>query len=249
MRDYQMTLAYDGTAYSGWQIQPGRATIQAEIESALQQIAGHPVRVVASGRTDAGVHALGQVAGFRCRTRLHPPVLRRAIDANTPEDIYIRDVALAPPGFHAIRDATSKRYRYVVQDGPERDLFRRAYSWCIPQPLNVSSMRQAAELLMGTHDYKSFQASGSPRQSTVRTIAALDITRSEQELGQSLAIEIEANGFLYNMVRNIVGSLVLVGRGRQCVDWVARVLAACDRTQAGPTAPAHGLTLVHVQYD
>ncbi|MFO7904761.1 MAG: tRNA pseudouridine(38-40) synthase TruA [Planctomycetota bacterium] len=248
MRDYRMTLAYDGTGYSGWQVQPGRVTVQEKIEWALREITGQPVRVVASGRTDAGVHAVGQVVSFRCRTRLESPVLRQALEANTPEDIHIRHVEVAPAGFHAIRDAISKRYRYVIQDGLERDPFRRAYSWYIPRALDVGSMRRAAGLLTGRHDFRSFQASGSPRQSSIRTISTLDVARTKHEFAQSIMIEIEADGFLYNMVRNIVGSLVLVGRGRETVEWVGRVLAAGDRAQAGPTAPARGLTLWNVRY-
>lgn len=248
MRDYRMTLAYDGTAYSGWQVQPGRVTVQAKIEWALRRITGQPVRAVASGRTDAGVHAAGQVVSFRCRTRLEPPVFRRALEANTPEDIHVRRVEVAPWGFHAIRDAICKRYRYVIQDGLERDLFRRAYSWYVPRALDVASMRQAAKLLIGRHDFKSFQAAGSPRQSSIRTIFRLDVARTRHEFAPSIMIDIEADGFLYNMVRNIVGSLVLVGHGRENVEWMGRVLAAADRAQAGPTAPAHGLTLWHVRY-
>ncbi|MFW6168903.1 MAG: tRNA pseudouridine(38-40) synthase TruA [Planctomycetota bacterium] len=248
MRDYRMTLAYDGAAYSGWQVQPGKATVQEKIESALRKITGGAVRVVASGRTDAGVHAMGQVASFRCRTRLQPSVLRRALEANTPEDIHIRHLELAPFGFHAIRDAISKRYRYVIQDGPERDLFRRAYSWYIPRRLDVVGMRRAAGVLIGRHDFQSFQASGSPRLSSIRTVSALDVMRTKQEFAESIVIEIEADGFLYNMVRNIVGSLVLVGRGRENVEWMGRVLAAGDRAHAGPTAPPHGLTLWKVRY-
>lgn len=248
MRAYRMTLAYDGTAYYGWQVQPDKATVQAVVEAALRKITGQSVRTVASGRTDAGVHALGQVASFRCDTRLQPAILRRALDANTPEDIVVKRVEAASADFHAIRDAISKRYRYLIQEGPERDVFLRAYSWYIPQPLDAARMRLAATSLLGRHDFSSFQAAGSPRKTSVRTIHRLGIERQQRESAPSLAVDIAADGFLYNMARNIVGSLVLVGQGRRDPEWMARVLAATDRTKAGPTAPAHGLTLVEVHY-
>ena len=250
MRSYRMTLAYDGTAYCGWQIQPGQATVQEAVERALQRIVGQRVPVVASGRTDSGVHAQGQVVSFRCRTRLEPEVLCRALNANTPEDLYVKQVVEAPDGFHAIRDAVSKRYRYVIQDGPNRDLFLRAYSWHFPQSLNVASMSQAATSLVGRHDFSSFEAAGAPRKTSVRTVSELCVERIDYDTSQGIVIEIEAeaDGFLYNMVRNIVGSLVLVGRGQQQPAWIDAVLASADRKQAGPTAPAHGLTLLVVRY-
>ena len=248
MRSYRMTLAYDGTAYRGWQVQPGEVTVQGTVESALQRIVGQRVRVVASGRTDSGVHAQGQVVSFRCNTRLEPATLCRALDANTPMDICVKQVLAAPTGFHAIRDAVSKRYRYVIQDGPNRDLFVRDYCWYIPQSLDLPTMRQAAACLVGRHDFTSFEAAGAPRRTSVRTVSALRVERTSLEATHGIIIEIEADGFLYNMVRNIVGSLVLVGRGRQSVEWMAAILAATDRTRAGPTAPARGLTLIDVRY-
>ncbi len=248
MSCYRMTLAYDGTAYAGWQVQPGLPTVQGALEAALQRIVGGPVRVVASGRTDAGVHALAQVAGFRCQTRLAPDTLRRAINANTPDDIYVSELCLVSGDFHAIRDAISKRYRYVIQDGPQRDVFARATAWQLAYVLDPPSMQAGARHLVGRHDFRSFETAGAPRRSTIRTVQEIAIGRLVHQHLQPLAIEIEADGFLYNMVRNIVGSLVLVGRGEQPPDWIARVLAARDRTQAGPTAPAAGLTLLHVRY-
>ena len=248
MRSYRMTLAYDGTAYCGWQVQPRQATVQETIETALYRIVGQPVRVVASGRTDSGVHAQGQVVSFRCSTRLEPNVLCRALDANTPDDIYVKQVVEAPDGFHAIRDAVSKRYRYVIQDGRNHDLFLRAYSWYVPQSLDVAGMRQAAACLVGRHDFSSFEAAGSPRKTSVRTVSELRVERTHHDASQPIIIEIEANGFLYNMVRSIVGSLVLVGRGQKTAAWIDAVLAATDRSQAGPTAPACGLTLLVVHY-
>ncbi len=249
MRSYRMNVAYDGTAYCGWQVQPGEATVQEMIERALQRIIGSSIRVVASGRTDSGVHARGQVVSFSCDTNLEPTILCRALDANTPDDICIEQVSAVPFGFHAIRDAISKRYRYVIQNGPDRDLFLRAYSWYIPSILDVLAMQRAARLLVGRHDFSSFEAAGAPRKSSVRTVHELRVERINSTTSPRIIIEIEANGFLYNMVRNIVGSLVLVGRGKKTDEWLAKVLAATDRTKAGPTAPARGLTLWNVRYE
>ncbi len=248
MRCYKMTLAYEGTAYCGWQLQPGKATVQGTLEEALQRIVGSRVQVTGSGRTDAGVHALGQVASFRCATRLGPDVLRRAINANTPDDIFVREITEAALDFHAIRCATAKRYRYQIQEGVHRDLFSRAFCWYVPQTLDVERMSQGAEHLLGTHDFRSFEAAGAPRKTSVRTVRELTVQRVSHDHSERMVIEIEANGFLYNMVRNIVGSLVMVGRGERSAEWMRSVLAGLDRSAAGPTAPAHGLTLLLVRY-
>jgi tRNA pseudouridine38-40 synthase len=248
MRSFRLTLAYDGTAYAGWQVQANARTIQAELESALQRITGQRVRATASGRTDAGVHALAQVVSLACDTHLPADVLRKALNANLPQDIVVVDACEAPPGFHAIRDAIRKRYRYVIQDGPVRDVFSRAYAWYVPQRLDQRAMSEAAGVLLGEHDFSSFQASGSERASSVRTILDLSVQRGTGDFLDRIVIEVEANGFLYNMVRNIVGSLVQVGRGKRPPTWIADVLQACDRTVAGATAPPEGLFLVHVQY-
>lgn len=248
MRSFRLTLSYDGSAYVGWQVQDHGRTIQAELEAALRQVTGQAVRAVASGRTDAGVHAIGQVVSFRCETRLTADVLRRALNANLPRDIVVREVREAPDGFHAIRDALRKRYRYVVQDGPVRDVFGRAYSWYYAQRLDVEAMQAAARALVGRHDFRSFEAAGSPRVSSVRTIFELTVQRHGGEFLDRVSFEVEADGFLYNMVRNLVGSLVEVGSGRREVGWIAEVLAARDRRRAGATAPPQGLFLVNVDY-
>jgi tRNA pseudouridine38-40 synthase len=241
-----MTLSYDGTAYGGWQMQVNRHTIQAEVERALQIVTGQSVRVVASGRTDAGVHAIGQVVSFACDIHLPDDVLRRALDANLPKDIVALDVREAPQGFHAIRDTVRKRYRYHIQDGPLRDVFARHHAWYIPHRLDVWAMSQAGRLLIGRHDFSSFEAAGSRRANSVRTIFDLSVRRQADEHLDQVVIEVEADGFLYNMVRNIVGTLVQVGRGKQPVNWVAEVLQAKDRKTAGMTAPPEGLTLMRV---
>ncbi len=247
MRFFKLTLSYDGTAYHGWQVQINGITIQQVLEVALAPILGCRTRVTASGRTDAGVHALGQVASFSAETRLSPDQMRRALNGSLPPDVRILQVEEAPVGFHAIRDAKGKRYRYVVWDAEQPDVFQRQFSWHVRQPLDLDRMRAAAACLLGRHDFVSFQAAGSPRATTIRTVVDLSIERPSPELPR-VEFEIEADGFLYNMVRNIVGSLVEVGRGAEPVVWIAEILASRDRRRAGPTAPAHGLFLVRVRY-
>lgn len=248
MRTFKITLGYDGTEFAGWQRQPDKRTVQGELERALSKIVCQNVHCVASGRTDAGVHALGQVASFEAETRHSGEVLRKALNATLPEDIIVFEVADAPPRFHALRDAVRKRYRYVIQDGPFLDMFARRYVWYIRQPLNVEAMQQAALALVGTHDFESYQTSGSSRLTTVRTVYDLLVERRQAELTDRVVIEVEANGFLYNMVRNIAGTLVEVGKGRQPIDWPGRVLIHKDRRTAGMTAPPQGLFLVGVEY-
>ena len=277
-----MTVAYDGSAYSGWQVQPGRLTIQSMLELAIKQICREQVRVTGSGRTDTGVHAIEQVASFSLATwRASAADLCRALNSKLPNDISISSIIDAPEDFHAIRDATGKRYRYQLQIGGKRDAFEYRYRWHLQGPIDVALMQEAATHLVGKHDFASFQATGAVRKSTVRDVRELVIT-SEQCQGRAgqgveptalaaglpesasnlvrpeaiaygsqglyVSLEIEADGFLYNMVRNIVGTLIEVGRGKQSPAWVAEVLAGADRTQAGPTAPPHGLFLMRVDY-
>jgi len=241
-----MTLSYDGTAYGGWQMQVNSHTVQAEVERALQIVTGQPVRAVASGRTDAGVHAMGQIVSFACDTHLPADVLQRALNANLPKDIVALEIREMPEDFHAIRDTVRKRYRYTIQDGPLRDVFARHHAWYFPLRLDVRAMSQAGRLLVGRHDFSSFEASGSKRANSVRTIFDLAVHRQTAEHLDRVVIEVEADGFLYNMVRNIVGTLVQVGRGKQPVGWVAEVLKARDRKRAGMTAPPEGLVLLRV---
>lgn len=248
MRTIKLTIAYDGTHYAGWQFQPDRPTVQGAIEAALEQIVGQRARVAGSGRTDAGVHALGQVASFDTTTRLAADVLRRALNARLPHDIAVLTAADAPPGFHATADAIRKRYRYMIHDGPIRDVFGRRYCWHVYQRLDAERMHRAAQACMGTHDFASFENRGSPRENSVRTIFDVAVYRDGDETNR-VAIEVEADGFLYNMVRNIVGTLVEVGRHARSEEWVGEGLAACDRSATGPTAPPEGLVLLRVKYD
>jgi tRNA pseudouridine38-40 synthase len=258
MRTFRLTLAYDGTHYSGWQVQPGRVTLQGTLEQAIYKVIGVEIRVTASGRTDAGVHAFGQVVSFRSETQLAPEVLRKALNAELPHDMAVLDAAIAADDFHAIASAQRKRYRYVLHDAPIRDVFSRHYAWYLHTRLDVPAMHRAAQALTGRHDFCSFETSGSERESSVRTVLELTLTRGqgsggasasgEPQDGDFVILEIEADGFLYNMVRAIVGTLVEVGQGKRSESWPAEVLAACDRRAAGRTAPPQGLFLVRVEY-
>jgi tRNA pseudouridine38-40 synthase len=245
---FRLTLAYDGTEFAGWQQHPGRRTIQNELEAALDRITGARPKCKASGRTDAGVHALGQVVSFCSATRLEPAMLSKALNAELPDDMLVFEVARAPDEFDALRDAIGKRYRYVIEDGRLRDLFERNYVWHIRRKLDVPAMQAAAAGLLGRHDFISFQTSGSSRLTTERTVRDLTVERLAGDLTDRVVIEVEADGFLYNMVRNIVGTLVAVGRGKEAVNWPAKVLEMRDRRKAGMTAPAQGLFLVGVEY-
>ena len=249
MRSIKLTLAYDGTAYAGWQVQPGQNTVQDVLETAIEKITGEQLRAIASGRTDAGVHALGQVVGFRSETHLPPDVIRRALNAELPRDIAVLDAADAADDFHPIRDAVRKRYRYVIHDGPVRDVFRRRYCWQYNSRLDAAAMSRAAQALVGKHDFSSFETTGAERKDSIRTVYELQVERGRGVQEDLITIEVEADGFLYNMVRAIVGTLVEVGRAAQDESWVAEVLAAADRRAAGPTAPPQGLFLVRVDYE
>lgn len=244
-----MIIAYDGTHFAGWQAQRGVRTVQATLEAAIEQLIGTRPTVRASGRTDAGVHALGQVVGVQLHTRLSNQELLRALNAVLPPDVAVLDVADAPEEFHATRHAIRKRYRYVIHNGPVRDVFRRHYCWHYTHGyLDAEAMHRAAQALVGTHDFRSFQTAGAPRRSTVRTVFEIVVQRGRGDQQDLVTVEIEANGFLYNMVRAIVGTLVEVGRGARSESWPEKVLKAADRRAAGRTAPPQGLFLLRVDY-
>lgn len=184
MRTIKLTIAYDGTAYAGWQYQPDRMSVQETLENALKKVTGERIRVLASGRTDAGVHALGQVVGFSTECKLPPDVLLRAINANLPRDVAVLDVAEAAEGFHPISHARRKRYRYVIHNGPVRDIFSRNYVWhyCRGR-LDAEAMSRAAVALQGTHDFSSFETAGAPRATSVRTVFDINVERGRAEQG------------------------------------------------------------------
>lgn len=248
MRFLKLTIAYDGTDYVGWQVQLNGVSIQQRLEEAWNSVTGETVRITASGRTDSGVHALGQVCSLATESSLPPGSLVRALNAETPFDISVRSVEEAPPGFHAIRDAVQKTYRYHIQFGRIMDPLRLRTCWFVPGEIDIPSLRRAAIHLTGEHDFASFEGAGAERTSTVRTVHSLVITPESLHGFPGLNIEITANGFLYNMVRNIVGTLVRVGRGRQPAEWVAWVRDQRNRKHAGQTAPAQALFLDHVVY-
>ncbi len=221
------------------------------LERAFLNIVKEPVMVTGSGRTDSGVHAIAQVGSCTLtHWRSSAESLGAALNTQLPPDIVITHCVDAPDAFHAIRDCIGKRYRYQLQSGGVRGVFDFRYRWHIKFPINVERMQEAASVLLGEHDFACFQAAGSDRKTTVRNVRDCVVVREpvQPNDGVLVAIEIEANGFLYNMVRNIVGTLIDVGRGKQDVAWVQHVLASGDRTLAGPTAPPHGLFLLQADY-
>ncbi|MCC6125522.1 MAG: tRNA pseudouridine(38-40) synthase TruA [Pirellulales bacterium] len=304
MRNFKLTLAYDGTDYFGWQAQADKVTVQQALEAAVTRITGEEIRLHASGRTDTGVHALGQVVSFRSNTNLKPEVLQKALNAVLPHDIAVRDVCEVPPDFHPRYCAKRKHYRYLIFNGPVRDVFLRHYAWHYKKGrLDADAMHRAARPLAGTHDFASFESSGAKRKTSVRTVFSLEVRRHDGfargdegrregkgERGENcssfsreptasasplsrdpewsafagmpvvdrwplvanpgdwIIFDIVADGFLYNMVRSILGTLVEVGRGAQSEGWPFEVLQAHDRRRAGPTAPPQGLFLMKVSY-
>jgi len=246
---FKLTIAYDGTNYAGWQFQPDEVTIQSVLEDAIRQVTSQSVRVVASGRTDAGVHALGQVVSARIATTLDEETLCRALNATTPHDVTVHQLARVRDDFHAIRDARGKRYRYLIQDGRFANPLLLQHAWFVHHVLNVDAMDEAAQRLMGTHDFRSFEASGAERKTSVRTITDIFARREPDDRFPRITIEVAADGFLYNMVRNIVGALVDVGKGVREPSWIDELVAAQDRRLGSATAPPQGLVLVRVDYN
>lgn len=244
MRNFKLTLAYDGTDFNGWQTQPNGRTVQDTLERAIEKVTEVRPYAHASGRTDTGVHAIGQVVNFRTECRLSAEKLMKAINANLPEDVAIKECEEASDSFDANRDAVRKAYRYVIRDNSVPDPFQRRYvAWC-KYPLDADAMARASSVLVGKHDFHSFETEWPNRASSVRTITHLSVNR----VGESIHIDVEADGFLYNMVRAIAGTLINVGRGYWPESKVAEILAAEDRKEAGPTAPACGLFLMRVSY-
>jgi tRNA pseudouridine38-40 synthase len=244
MRNIKLLLSYDGTDFSGWQRQPDRRTVQQVLEEALGRLTGVEPTTNASGRTDAGVHALGQVAHFYTASRHAPEVFVKALNATLPHDLRVIGAWEMPQAFHATLDARAKLYRYVIDNHPIADPFQTRYSAHIYQRLDVSAMNDAARALKGRHDFHSFETHWPNRTSSVRTITHIAVNR----MSDFVWIDVEADGFLYNMVRTIAGTLILVGTGRWPAARVAEVLSAEDRRAAGPTAPPQGLFLVRVRY-
>src|SRR4051794_37165789 len=255
----KLTVAYDGGAYAGWQIQTDKPTVQATFESTWQRLTQESLRVTAAGRTDAGVHALGQVVGLATETRLSNDDLHRGLNALLPDDIAVVAIEDARENFHATYDALGKRYQYRIHNARWPSVFSRHFAWHCPQSLDVAAMHAAGQGLIGRHDFSSFETAGSERPDSIRTIHELTVAASLRDansavpeklphINDRVTIEVAGDGFLYNMVRTIVGTLIEVGAGKRDINWPAEVLAARDRRRAGQTAPPHGLFLVRVDY-
>ncbi|MGQ9508070.1 MAG: tRNA pseudouridine(38-40) synthase TruA [Thermodesulfobacteriota bacterium] len=245
VRTIKLTIEYDGTNYQGWQTQPKGKTLQGVLEEKLKQITGEEVHVIGSGRTDAGVHALGQVAHIKTRTKIEVPSLQRALNSLLPKDILVKKMEEVGKEFHARRQAKSKLYEYRILNQPLRSVFHRFYSWHIPQRLDLEEMKKATKLLIGEQDFSSFLSSGSFPKTSVRKVLR---ARWKKDREGVLRFEIEANGFLKQMVRAIVGTLVEVGRGKLSPEEFQKIIQSKDRRKAGPTAPPHGLFLKEVRY-
>lgn len=245
-RNIKLILEYDGTDYRGWQSQPERdeRTVQETVEKAIASLTGERPALVSSGRTDAGVHALGQAANFMTTSRLPVPAWVPALNQRLPSDIRIVASEEVPPDFHARYDARGKIYRYLLLDRPAASALYRRFVWHVPYRLNVSRMRRASRHLVGRHDFSAFRSASCGAKTAVRTVRSCSIRRRDG----LIEIEMEGDAFLMHMVRIIVGTLVDVGRGRIPEHAVRTILFSRDRTKAGPTAPAGGLTLAQVLY-
>ena len=241
----KLTLEYDGTRYVGWQVQRNGPSVQAEVERALGMLHKAPRRVVAAGRTDAGVHARGQVASFPEERPLPIPAYVKGMNALLPEDVAVRAASLEPDGFDARRSARGKRYRYVIENGETRAPLTRLFAWQLFGPLDVGAMRDAARHLVGRHDFAAFQAADCEAHHAVRDVRRLEVVG---ERGGRVEITVEATAFVRHMVRNFVGTLVEVGQGKRAPDSLPALLAGGDRKAAGPTAPPQGLCLEEVSY-
>jgi tRNA pseudouridine38-40 synthase len=245
MARMKVTVAYDGTDFAGYQIQPSGRTVQGTIQSVLQKMhKGEAVQISASGRTDAGVHAVGQVFHFDTEMNIPGDAWGKALNAMLPSDILIKDVAEVPDSFHSRFSASSKEYHYKLLVSKKRDVFRRNHMFHYPYPLNIRDIQKACGYFLGTHDFTSFSSARSEVADKVRTIFALELL----EEGETLTFKIKGSGFLYNMVRIITGTLLEVGQGKRKPEDIKAIIAGEDRALAGKTAPAHGLYLHQVNY-
>lgn len=240
----KLIIAYDGSAYHGWQIQPNGITVQQTLQQVLATMTGESLTVYGSGRTDAGVHAWGQAAHIQTTTTIPLPGLWRGLNALLPDDIVIRSIEPVAADFHARKSARAKTYLYCLDNGSQPNPLTRLYSWHIRRPLDISAMSRAADLLQGSHDFLSFKAADGETVTSVRTLYNIRLTKH----GQYLLVMVKANGFLKNMVRVIVGTLVEIGTGKRYWQSMGDILAARDRRMAGITAPAKGLMLRTVYY-
>jgi len=245
MRNIKLTIEYDGTNYCGWQRQRSGLAIQEVLENAIAKITREEIKIVASGRTDAGVHAYAQTANFRSQTRLSPHRLLAGINSILPSDIVIKSLEDVALSFHSRRDAQSKEYLYFIANGTVRQALLRNYVWQVAGGLDIEAMREAALLFIGRHDFRSFCSSRTDVLDFEREVFSLTIKEKWENI---LMMSVEANGFLRHMVRTMVGTLVAVGRGKIEPDIIPSLLAACDRSKGGATAPPQGLFLKAVRY-
>jgi len=245
MRNIRLLLEYDGTRYHGWQRQKNAATVQETVEAALARLTGEEVRLIGSGRTDAGVHARGQVANFRTPSRIPLKAFHEGLNSMLPDDIAVLEAQEAPLNFHARKSAQAKTYEYRILNRGSRSPLHHHHAWWVAQPLNVAAMAQAAATLPGEHDFSAFQASGSGIRNPRRRILA---ARWETREGGRLTFTITATGFLRGMVRGLTGTMVEIGRGKAQPGLLEELLASGHRHLAGPTAPPQGLYLVEVVY-
>ena len=245
IQNFKMTVAYEGTRYSGWQKQGNTAnTIQGKLEHALSAMFGCPIEVQGSGRTDAGVHAVGQVASFRADTKAVPEDICRYLRRYLPQDIGVLSVERADERFHARLSAKRKTYRYRIWNSETPNVFERRFLYVCPEPLDAEAMRACIPYFLGEHDFRAFCSNPDLKKSSVRTVEAMTL----EQLGPELRLTVTGNGFLYNMVRILAGTLMAVGMGQRKPEEMPDILAACDRAAAGPTAPAKGLMLVGMEY-
>ena len=247
MQTFKITIAYDGMHYVGWQRQDNGVSVQGLIEDALRELDGRDVAVAGAGRTDAGVHALGQVASCSLERAVTGEVLVRAVNARLPPDIRLLTAEQVAPAFHARYAASRKTYRYRIWNAAVASPFERGYAWHLIEALDLAAMDAAARRLEGRHDFAAFQAASATTRSSERTLMSSRMHGGTD--GPLLTYEVTGNGFLRYMVRTVVGTLVEIGRGRQTVGWMDDVLASRDRSRAGPTAPPEGLFLVQVDYE
>ena len=243
-RNFKLVLQYDGTRYHGWERKKNLDTIQGKVEGVLNHLTEQPVNVIGAGRTDAGVHAQGMVANVHLETDWTTDALRAYLNRYLPEDIGVETVREVSPRFHARYNAVGKTYRYTCYDGPAKPVFQRRYVYRLEQSPDLAGMRQGAAYLLGQHDFRSFCGNPKMKKSTLRTLDVLEIQRH----GNFVTFTLHGDGFLQHMVRIVVGTLLEVGFGRMSPEQLGDILAAKDRSCAGPTAPAAGLTLVQVDY-
>jgi tRNA pseudouridine38-40 synthase len=246
VRHIRLVVEYDGSELHGWQRQTGVPTVQQHLEEALAKLLQHETPVAGASRTDAGVHARGQVASFRTEKPIPLHGIRRGLNSLLPESISIRDAAEVPEDFHPRFSATGKHYRYTILARPDRSPRWRRRAWHHSEPLNLHAMHDASRALLGEHDFAAFRAAGCTARTTMRRVDSITFTRLHPDL---LEVDIRGNAFLRMMVRIVVGTLTEVGTGRRPASQVAEILASKDRTQAGKTAPPHGLELICVHYD